>query len=646
MSKVFYLTTPLYYVNDIPHVGHAYTTAIADAIARYKRLCGVPVCLLTGTDEHGLKIERTARDRREEPQSLVDRNAEAFRATWADLGIRFDEFIRTTQPRHLETVQSVFRKIRDNGYIYLDEYSGLYCVRDEAYVTSEDGVCPQCGGPTEFIREECYFFKLSAFQEKLLAFYRDTPDFVIPSTRMNEIVSFVMSGLRDISISRTSFRWGIPVPDSGEHIFYVWFDALLGYLSGIGYAEDQERFKDSWPASLQLMGKDILRFHGVYWPAFLMACGLEPPRHLLVHGWWMINGEKMSKSLGNFVTVEALLKALPRDCVKYFLLRENSLGSDGNFSYDSLVTRLNSDLANDLGNLSSRVLKMIESYFGGKVPESAGLESGDEQLVHFSKETVKLYRENFDKLQLNRALENVWELISVANRYIVANEPWSLSKDAAKRDRLGSVLYNAAETLRIVAVLLTPILTDGTASIFRQLGWEKTPEQCRAADLSWGGLKAGSPIGEVQAIYPRIVPEELLAALPPAPVRPAVDEAVPSPEESASPSPAVATIGIEDFSKVELRVGRILAAERVPKSQKLLKLQVDLGREVRQVVAGIGKAYEPESLPGRLVGVVVNLRPATLMGVESNGMILAATSEGSPVLAEFDETAEVGSRIK
>lgn len=643
MSKSFYLTTPLYYVNDVPHVGHAYTTVIGDAIARYKRMCGLDVCYLTGTDEHGLKIERAARARQESPRKLTDRNAEAFRKTWERYEISIDEFIRTTQPRHYAAVTDVFRRIEENGHIYLGEYSGQYCVRDEAYVTAEDNICPQCGGPTEHIKEESYFFKLSAFQDKLLAFYKDKPDFVIPSSRMNEIVSFVMSGLKDVSISRTSFSWGIPVPNAENHIFYVWFDALHGYVSGIGYGEDEERFKKYWPASVQLMGKDILRFHGVYWPAFLLAAGLEPPRHLLVHGWWTINGEKMSKSLGNFITAEALAEALPLDYVRYFLLREISLGADGNFSFDALVTRINSDLANDFGNLASRVLKMIHNYFDGVVPESAGLQSGDEQVVQFSRETVKLYRDNFDKLQINRALENVWELISVANKYIVANEPWAMAKDLAKQDRLGSVLYNSAEALRVIATLLTPVLPEGTAEVLKQLGLEKRPEECRLADLNWGGLKAGAQLGEVQPIYPRLNREEFLERMKS--VQPATEEQSDSQAETSARPDAEDVIRIEDFVKVEMRVGRILEAERIAKSDELLKLQVDVGNEVRQIVAGIGKAYEPESLAGRLVAVVVNLKPTTLMGVESQGMVVAASRGGKPVLTTFDGFAEIGARL-
>ena len=470
MTRNYYLTTPLYYVNDVPHVGHTYTTIIGDILSRYQRMLGQQVYYLTGTDEHGLKIERAARERGLDPRQLTDRNAAAFQLIWENMKLQFDAVIRTTDPEHEKTVQSIFTRIKDNGYIYMGEYSGQYCIRDEAYVTNAAKICPTCGGKTEFIEEESYFFKLSAFQDRLIAFYRDNPDFVIPKTRMNEIVSFVVSGLKDISISRTSFSWGIPVPEDGRHIFYVWFDALLGYLSGIGFGTDQGHFDKNWPAAVQLMGKDILRFHGVYWPAFLMAADLEPPRQLLVHGWWTIDGQKMSKSLGNFITAQQLGQCLPLDAIRYFLVREISLGSDGNFSLDALVTRINSDLANDLGNLASRVLKMIDSYCDGAIPEGADLEARDEQLVRFSKETIRLYAENFDQFQINRALENVWELISVVNKYIVAHEPWVLAKDASKKERLQTVLYNSAETLRVICVLLAPVLVEGDKSHFLAAG--------------------------------------------------------------------------------------------------------------------------------------------------------------------------------
>ena len=643
MTRNYYLTTPLYYVNDVPHVGHTYTTIIGDILSRYQKMLGQQVCYLTGTDEHGLKIERAARERGLDPQQLTDRNAAAFQLVWEKMKLQFDAVIRTTDPEHEKAVQNIFARIKDNGYIYTGEYAGQYCIRDEAYVANNAEICPTCGGKTEFIQEESYFFKLSAFQDRLTAFYRDNPDFVIPKTRMNEIVSFVVSGLKDISISRTSFSWGIAVPEDDRHIFYVWFDALLGYLSGIGFGTDQSRFDKNWPAAVQLMGKDILRFHGVYWPAFLMAADLEPPRQLLVHGWWTIDGRKMSKSLGNFITAEQLLQCLPLDAIRYFLVREISLGSDGNFSLDALITRANSDLANDLGNLASRVLKMIESYCDGAIPEGTGLEARDEPLVRFSKETIGLYTENFDQFQINRALENVWELISVVNKYIVAHEPWVLAKDPSKKERLGTVLYNSAETLRVICVLLAPVLVEGTRAIFSQLGLDKPPQSLRIDKLNWGGLRAGTSIGKLETVYPRLDRSTVQTALKE--LEPETKDDVEI--QATAPSGAVqGQITMDDFARVEMRVGRVIDAERVKKSDKLLKLVVDIGREQRQVVAGIGKEYEPSKLPGRLVVVVTNLKPARLMGVESNGMIVAADIKGRPVLATFTEPVEVGTRLR
>ena len=637
MGKKFYLTTPLYYVNGVPHVGHAYTTIVANAIARYKRLCGLDVCALTGTDEHGLKIERAARDQGLEPKQLTDKFAAAFSDAWSRLGLKFDALIRTTDPRHAEAVGEIARRIRDNGFIYLGEYSGNYCVSCEAYAPEGEKTCPDCGRATEFMTEASYFFRLTDFQQKLLRFYESNPDFVVPQTRMNEIVSFVKGGLRDISVSRTSFRWGIPIPEDPQHIFYVWFDALTGYLSGIGFPSDDEAFSQRWPADVQLIGKDILRFHAVYWPAFLMAAGLEPPRRILVNGWWTVDGEKMSKSRGNFITVEELSQKLPPDYIKYFLLREIPIGGDGDFSYAALVNRINSDLANDVGNLANRTLKMIENYFDGVIPERDLAEGGDEELIRFCQETVELFRENFDRLQISKSLENVWELVSVSNRYLVANEPWSLAREKEKVKRLASVLYNSAETIRIIALLLSPIVPDGSAAILAQLGLQEPVESMRADALRWGGLKPGTHIGKVEGVFPRLELEALTAVEekqdPPA-----------MPEQVAAPKSS--TIGIEDFARVEMRVGRIIAAERVPKSKKLLKLMVDLGSEQRQVVAGIGEAYEPEGLPGRLVAVVANLKPAKLMGVESNGMIVAASDGGRPVLVSFTEEVALGTRLR
>jgi len=641
MSKTFYLTTPLYYVNGEPHVGHVYTTVIADAVARYKRMCGLNVCFLTGTDEHGLKIERAAEQQGLSPQELTDKYSSVFKNSWDRLGIRFDEFIRTTEPRHANAVVEIARKIQESGFVYPGEYSGNYCVSCEAYVPEGEKTCPDCGRPTEHMTEDSYFFKLSAFEEKLLNFYDDNPNFVIPSTRMNEITSFVKGGLRDISISRTSFKWGIRIPDDPKHIFYVWFDALTGYLSGIGFAKNKS-FEKRWPADVQLIGKDILRFHAVYWPAFLMAAGLEPPRHILVNGWWTVDSEKMSKSRGNFVTARELSEKLSSDYIRYFLLREIPVGGDGDFSYEALANRVNHDLANDIGNLANRTLKMIQNYFDGKLPEKGVVEGGDQELVRFCQETVQLYRKNFDQLQIGKALDNVWELISVANRYLVAHEPWILARDKTKRDRLGAVLYNAAETVRIVALLLAPVVPDGVASILKQLGIETPLEQHQIASLTWGQLESGSSLGEVEAVFPRLELEQLktppMESLDP-------DEKPDSQKKKPEAASGLAAITIEDFAKVEMRVGCVLSAERVPKSSKLLKLKVDVGIEKRQVVAGIGKAYKPEELVGKLVVIVTNLEKATLMGVESNGMIVAASDEGKPVLVTFEKEVPLGTRL-
>lgn len=646
MKKKFYLTTPLYYVNDVPHVGHTYTTVIADAIARYKRMCGFDVCFLTGTDEHGLKLERAAGEQGVTPQQLVDTFAGEFEKTWRSLGISFDQFIRTSQDRHHQAVAEIFQKIKKNGFIYTGKYEGYYCVRCESYVPEGEKTCPDCGRSTEFMTEESYFFKLSALQEELLDFYTDNPDFVLPGSRMNEVVSFVKGGLQDISISRTSFSWGIPVPEDERHIFYVWFDALTGYLSGAGYGSKPEQFEEAWPADVHLIGKDILRFHAVYWPAFLMAAGLEAPRHVLAHGWWTVAGEKMSKSRGNFITTEELMEVAEADWVKYFLMREIALGADGNFSYDGLLTRTNSDLANDLGNSANRTLKMIENYFDGAIPELGEAEGGDKELREFSLETIALYKKYFDQFQINRALGSVWELISVLNKYLVANQPWMMAKDPAKRGRLGTVLYNSAETLRFIAVMLGPVIPSGAASILRQLGVVEPLEQHQLSDLAWGRLKHGSAIGEIVPIYPRLDPNEFQARIDAAKAKKSGAASAASEAEPPAESQSDDLIGIEEFARIDMRVGKVLSAEALPKSKRLLKLQVDLGSEVRKIVAGIAEAYTPESLPGRLVVIVANLKPARLMGVESNGMIVAVSDGERPVLVTLTEPVELGSRLK
>ncbi len=641
MTKTFYLTTPLYYVNGIPHVGHLYTTVIADAIARYARMGRPQVCALTGTDEHGLKIERASHEQRMTARQLTDTYASAFKKTWEKLSLDFDEFIRTTEKRHHKAVKELFLKIQKNGFVYLGQYSGYYCVNCEAYVSEKRETCPDCGRATEFMTEESYFFKLSAFRDKLLGFYHDNPDFIIPSTRMNEVVSFVRGGLKDLSISRTSFTWGIPVPGNEKHIFYVWFDALAGYLSGVGYGTRPQVFDNHWPADVQLIGKDILRFHAVYWPAFLMAAELEPPRKLLVNGWWTVNGEKMSKSRGNFTSVQELINLFEPDHLRYFLLREIPLGADGDFSYKTLLTRVNSDLANDLGNLVSRTLKMVQSYFGGIVPECGESEVRDEELKQFSVETIGLYRKAFDALQLNKALENVWELISLANKYIVANEPWVLAREPEQRQRLGTILYTLAEVLRIIAVLLQPVVPAGAKSILRQLGLAEPAHVESIISLKWGALKEGSSIGEIRPVYPRLDKKKFLLHAKSFRQKAGDVDTVKDHLETSQER-----ITINDFHKVDMRVGRIISAKRLARSEKLLRLKVDIGTEIRQVVAGIGKEYSMEDLLGRLVVVVANLKPAKIMGVESNGMIVAASDSGSVVLTTFVEPVTLGAVLK
>ncbi|RPJ59313.1 MAG: methionine--tRNA ligase [Acidobacteria bacterium] len=648
MSKTFYLTTPLYYGNAAPHVGQVYTTVVADTIARYKRLIGQQVYSLAGIDEHGLKMERAARERSLKPRKLADHYSEEFRQAWDKLGLHFDHFVRTTEEHHGEAVQELFHRLQKNRFIYQGEYRGNYCVNCEAYVEENLANCPDCGGPAESISEAAYFFRLSSFQEKLLVFYQDNPDFVIPSSRMNEIASLVKGGLKDLPVTRTSLEWGIKVPDDEKHVFYVWFNALTAYLSGAGFPHDMARFRKLWPADVQLVGRDILRFHAVYWPAFLMAAGLEPPRRIVTHGWSQFDIPKTTAAgEQRVVTCAELSELLPADYVKYYLLRDVPLGGDSEFSYPALLNRVNADLANDLGNLTSRVLKMLENYFNSAIPEPGDAEGGDEELRRFSKETVQLYKKSFDRLQIGKALDSVWELLSVANRYVVANEPWLLARDRSKKVRLATVLYSAAETLRLIATLLSPVIPEGSAAILKQLGAERADDDRKSSGLNWGELKPGGRTGPVEAVYTRKDPDEFNARVD-ATRSEQKQESRKATQPSAAPAKQTqpGEISIEDFAKVEMKVGKILEAERVPNSDKLVKLQVDLGHEVRQLVAGIGKAYAPEALVGKFVVVVTNLKPAKLMGVVSNGMIVAASHGGVPVLATFTEPVVLGSRLK
>ncbi len=670
MAKKFYITTPIYYVNARPHIGHTYTTIACDTIARRHRMLGDDTFFLTGTDEHGQKIERAAQAAGKSPQQYADEISGEFRSLWKRMGISNDDYIRTTEERHKKRVQELFKQIRDNGYIYKGTYTGQYCVSDELYV---DGAhpgdpCPTCGRITETVHEENYFFKLSAFQDKLLELYAN-PDFVRPETRRNEVISFVKSGLRDLSISRSTFSWGIPVPDDPQHVIYVWLDALANYITAIGYGSKHEgaqnAFKKYWPADVHMIGKEIVRFHCVYWPAFLLAAGLPLPKAIVAHGWLLFEESKMSKSRGNIVRTETILDVLGADALRYFLLREVVFGQDGSFSFDALVQRYNSDLANGIGNLASRTLTMINRYFKGEVPypsHAAAKSSADDAVAETARKAIREFGTYFDQFQFSRALESAWGLIATVDKYIVENEPWSLGEkqDDESRARLATVLYISAEALRIATALAHPVIPDATAKIWEQMGLGDI-KKLDLNTLAWGQLHLGTKLGEVKPVFPRADKSavERMQKMEDEGRGAGVQDAQSSQPVAAVPAPpAIAVPGapaadgagritIDDFAKVDLRVGIVKVAERVPKSDKLLRLEIDIGTEVRQVLAGIAEAYAPEPLVGRKVVIVANLAPRKLRGYESNGMIVAASLEGGkPALAGFLEDVPIGARLK
>ncbi|MGH9513481.1 MAG: methionine--tRNA ligase [Terriglobales bacterium] len=664
MTKKFYITTPIYYVNARPHIGHAYTTIACDVVARRQRMLGADTFFLTGTDEHGQKIERAAQAAGKTPQQYADEISAEFRKLWKRMGISNDDFIRTTEDRHTKRMQELWRLIRDNGFIYKGSYNGQYCVFDELYVDVGAGEpCPECGRPTETVHEENYFFKLSAFQDKLLALY-DDPKFIRPETRRNEVASFVRSGLRDVSISRSTFSWGIPVPDDPKHVIYVWLDALANYITAIGFGSSHqgalEAFRKYWPADLQMIGKEIVRFHCVYWPAFLMAAGLPVPKSIVAHGWLLFEESKMSKSRGNIVRTETVLDVLGADALRYFLLREIVFGQDGSFSFDALVQRYNSDLANGLGNLASRTLTMIQRYFGGEIPSPQTEASGGIAPAQLATGVIAAYGAFFDQHQFSRALEAAWGLVAAVDKYIVENAPWKLGEmhDEESRARLATILYTSAEALRIVTALAHPIIPDATAKIWSQLGLGDI-QKFDLSGLKWGQLPAGTRLENVEAVFPRAdksaiermqkMEEQQKPASAPAPEEPSTT--IPTAQAGADALVRAAgddgKITIDDFAKVDLRVALVKVAERVPKADKLLRLEVDLGTETRQILAGIAESYTPESLIGRKVVVVTNLAPRKLRGLESNGMIVAASPDGGKaVLAGFLEDVPIGTRLK
>jgi methionyl-tRNA synthetase len=744
-SSRFYLTTPIYYVNARPHLGHAYSTIVCDAIARRKRALGIETWFLTGTDEHGQKIERSAELAGRTPEEFAGAISAEFRGLWDQLGLSYNDYIRTTEERHKKGVQKLFATLRDRGFIYKGSYTGQYCVSDELYVDGPPGtVCPDCGRATETVSEENYFFKLSAFERKLLEFYEANPDFMAPESTRREVISFVRGGLKDLSVSRTSFSWGIPVPGDEKHVVYVWLDALANYITALGYGSDdpadKARFEKFWPADMHLIGKEISRFHCVYWPAFLMAAGLPLPRSVKANGWLLFDQGKMSKSRGNIVRAETVHAILGADALRYFLLREIPFGQDGSFSFDALVQRYNGDLANGYGNLVSRVVNMMHKYFGGILPEAGPETAAEAALRESAVRAIAAFGPAFDDLNFSEALKALWVLVAETDGYLTANAPWKRPADRPEAEHVAlqaRVLATASEAIRIITALVYPILPDSAAKVWLQLGQGEISAAAHHAfltQIAWGGLKAGTQFGEPAPLFPRAekdtvermqnledqnnhsaveaassttgaantgsgtcgaasggssanapvaasmkeaaaqtpapptasqapalyqgttsvvppTPEKEAGALAPAansPSAPAAETQVaPAPVAAQPQSDSPQVISIDDVIKVDLRVAQILVAERIPKADKLLRLEVDLGYEKRQILAGIAQYYAPETLVGRKIVIVANLAPRKMRGLESNGMLLAASLEGgAPVLAGFLEECPLGARLK
>ncbi|HAT4354315.1 TPA: methionine--tRNA ligase [Clostridium perfringens] len=643
-KKPYYITTPIYYPSTNLHIGNTYTTVAADAIARFKRLTGHEVMFLTGTDEHGQKIERIANEKGITPKEHVDEIVAGIKDLWKMMNISYDKFIRTTDDYHVKAVQEIFKKLYDQGDIYKDSYEGLYCTPCESFWTETqlvNGNCPDCGRPVEKAKEEAYFFKMSKYADRLIQYIEEHPDFIQPESRKNEMLNnFLRPGLQDLCVSRTSFTWGIPVSFDEKHVIYVWIDALSNYITALGYGkENQELYKKFWPADVHLIGKDILRFHTIYWPIMLMALGLELPKQVFGHGWLLVDGGKMSKSKGNVVDPVVLVNMFGADAVRYYLLREIPFGSDGLFNNEIFIKKVNTDLANDLGNLLSRTIAMVYKYFGGVIQAPTCKEPIDDELINLALSTPGKVEASIDALKIPEALESIWTLISRANKYIDETTPWILAKDEEKKERLGTVLYNLLETLRFVSVMISPFLTETSVKINAQLNtkvttWESLKE--------FNGTVAGDKVVKGDVIFPRIDVEEKLAeleALKPAPVKPANEELVKNPIKEE--------ITIDDFDKIDLRVVKVLECEPVKKAKKLLKLKVDLGGEERQVISGIAQYYKPEELVGKYVVLVANLKPVKLRGELSQGMILAAApSDDSELLLVNPGEMLTGSQVR
>ncbi|MDU7106924.1 MAG: methionine--tRNA ligase [Clostridium perfringens] len=643
-KKPYYITTPIYYPSTNLHIGNTYTTVAADAIARFKRLTGHEVMFLTGTDEHGQKIERIANEKGITPKEHVDEIVAGIKDLWKMMNISYDKFIRTTDDYHVKAVQEIFKKLYDQGDIYKDSYEGLYCTPCESFWTETqlvNGNCPDCGRPVEKAKEEAYFFKMSKYADRLIQYIEEHPDFIQPESRKNEMLNnFLRPGLQDLCVSRTSFTWGIPVSFDEKHVIYVWIDALSNYITALGYGqENQELYKKFWPADVHLIGKDILRFHTIYWPIMLMALGLELPKQVFGHGWLLVDGGKMSKSKGNVVDPVVLVNMFGADAVRYYLLREIPFGSDGLFNNEIFIKKVNTDLANDLGNLLSRTIAMVYKYFDGVIQAPTCKEAIDDELINLALSTSGKVEASIDALKIPEALESIWTLISRANKYIDETNPWILAKDEEKKERLGTVLYNLLETLRFVSVMISPFLTETSVKINDQLNtkvttWESLKE--------FNGTVAGDKVVKGDVIFPRIDVEEKLAeleALKPAPVKPANEELVKNPIKEE--------ITIDDFDKIDLRVVKVLECEPVKKAKKLLKLKVDLGGEERQVISGIAQYYKPEELVGKYVVLVANLKPVKLRGELSQGMILAAApSDDSELVLVNPGEMLTGSQVR